>query len=100
MAFFVSDDDQIDDVAFQQIIGGFDDAILVALRQHDGLLVRLRLAQQTVLESIGCGRGVEWRFEYRGQFRGVDVVANASSALLMASSSLKSTAGSVHTGTG
>ena len=70
---FVSDDDQIDDVAFQQIIGGFDDAILVALRQHDGLLVRLRLAQQTVLESIGCGRGVEWRFEYRGQFRGVDV---------------------------
>ena len=50
-----ADDDQIDDVAGQQVVGGLDDAVLASLRQHNGLLVCLSSGQEVVLEGYRGG---------------------------------------------
>ena len=65
----VSDDDQVHDVAFEQIVGRLDDAVLLAFGQHDGLLIGLGLAQQTVLEGVRRNRGGE-----RGLKRGQNLI--------------------------
>ena len=62
----VANDDQVHDVAFDQIVGRLDDAVLLAFGQHDGLLIGLGLAQQAVLEGVRRNRGGE-RGLKRGQ---------------------------------
>ena len=72
-AFPVSDDDQIDDITLKQIVGRLDDAVFGSFRKHDGFLVRLGLAQQTVLECVWRGRRLEWSLDSGDKLFGVDI---------------------------
>ena len=72
----VADDNQVDDVTLEQIVGRLDDAVLLALGQHDGLSVGLGLAQQAVLERVRRDRsgirGVQRRNDLGGGHVGVE----------------------------
>ncbi len=79
--FPFADDDHIDDVTLQQIIGGHDDTVFRAFRKNNGFLVGLGLAQQTVLERIRRGRNLGRCFDGRDQIGGVDIVPESGVGL-------------------
>ena len=72
-AFLVSDDDQIDDITLEQIVGCLDDAVFGSFRKHDGSLVCLGLAQQAVLECVWRGRSLERSLDSGNKLFCVDI---------------------------
>ena len=72
-AFLVSDDDQIDDIALEQIVSRLDDAVFGSFRKHDGSLICLGLAQQTVLECVWRGRRLERSLNRGDKLFGIDI---------------------------
>ena len=55
----VAHDDEVRDLALQQVVGRLDDAVLFAFGQHDRFLVRLGAAEQAVLEGVRGDREVD-----------------------------------------
>ena len=55
----VAHDDEVRDLALQQVVGRLDDAVLFAFGQHDRFLVRFGAAEQAVLEGVRGDREVD-----------------------------------------
>ena len=72
----VAEDGQVGDAALQQPAGRLEDAVVVALGQHDALAVRPGPLQQLVGEHLRRDDRRDRNRQLRQQIRGVDVVVH------------------------